>query len=538
MPIDGILLNRIVKNIQNEGPLKINRITQPSQTDFVFNTFGQKRQRLLISTHALYSRIQFTSTKNQPSIELTHFLSVLRKYLEGSIMQDIVQRNNDRIVTLIFSYRDEMGVIQEIHLVIELMGRNANLILMHESGKIIDALRRTGNFMNTARAVVPGAIYEYPDALDKISIEYLSVDDKNISIRQKYEGISPILEKEITFRLDHQEPQAIIDELLTSDTLYIYNNDYHILPLTHLNKEATIHPLMDGMDLFFHDIETEERLNFYTKDAMKVVKRELKRANSKLPKLFDDLDRALNADYLREHGELLLSFHTQAPSGLKEITLKDFEGNVVTIPLEEKLNGIANANDYFKRYKKAKTSLRYLEKQIEITQDRVDYFTSLKNHLEMADIEDALEIKEELVEAKLLKTKAKPSKKTKKPNYMIIEVDKDNTIFIGKNNLQNDTVTFKLAKKEDLWFHAAKTFGAHVVLKSNHEPKKELLELCAMFAAYFSNHRSDVNVEVYYTKIKNIKKIPGKQPGMVRMSTQESIYITPDLSLIKTYLPQ
>lgn len=537
MPMDGILISRLVDTLNEACPLKINRITQPTQYDFIFQVFGQKRQKLLISAHPLYNRIQFTETPNKPNMELTHFLSVLRKYLDGALIHEVSQSGFDRIVTISLSYRDEMGVIQELKLILELMGRNANLILVDANGKIIDAFRRTGNFQNNQRVIASGALYEMPTSLNKNSIKELSHDDKNHSIRSKYEGISPVLEKEITVRLDKQEPHEIVDDLLNSKTMYVYDHEYHIIPLTHIDKPYKSFSLMQGLDAFYEDLAEKERLRFYTQDILKVIKRELKRAQSKLPRLLDEQDMAQNSDHLREKGELLLSYHMQAKSGLKSVTLENWDHEMVTIDLKEHLNGIQNANDYFKRYKKAKTSLQYLEKQIEVTQDRIDYFTSLKNQTEMASIQDALEIREALENDGLIRKQKRKQSKSKRPNYIVVEYDPSTTIFIGKNNIQNEQITFKLAKKEDLWFHAAHTFGAHVILKTDNLTD-ELLELCAMFAAYYSKSRDSKNVEVQYTKVKNIKKIPGGKPGMVRMSQFQSLFITPDKEIMSAFVQQ
>ena len=538
MPIDGILLNRVVNNIKDELPLKINKITQPTKYDFTFDVYGKKRTKLHISCHPVLNRIHFSDLKRQPNLELTHFLSILRKYYDGAIIQNIEQIGFDRIVKMTLSFRDDMGVIVEHTIVLELMGRNANFVLINEDGKIIDAFKRSGNFESNTRATFPGGMYTYPDALNKFTIDNLSIEDKNISLREKYEGLSPILAKEISFRLETEAPETIIETLLTSDTLYVSEHDFHILPLTHLEKEIQSFPLMAGLDHYYRDIESESNIKSYTQDLLKVIRRELKRSKSKLPKLLDELDRAENSEHLKEAGDLLLSYHTEAPNGLKKVTLNNWDGSEITIPLNIKLNGIQNANDYYKRYKKAKTSLKYLHQQIEITQDRIDYFTSLLNQTEIASLEDAQEIREELIEAGLLKEKRKPSQKQKKqrPNYLLIEFDDKTTIFVGKNNLQNDALTFKIAKKEDLWFHAAQTFGAHVIMKTDEitEPK---MELCAHLAAYYSNARDSANVEIFYTQVRNLKKIPGKQPGMVRISSQQSFFVNPNYAIIEPYLP-
>ncbi len=541
MPMDGILLNRITSNIEKLVPLRISRITQPSNTEFVFNTFGKVKHSLYISVHPRYGRIQFTDIKNSSNIDMTHFLTILRKYLNGGVINKVEQSHFDRIITLHITSRDDVGVIKSYRLILELMGRYANLIVVGDDDRIIDAHRRLSDFESSERNIVPGASYALPPSFDKKSIEDLELSDKFESIRTKYEGISPILEKEIQHRLDSQTPEDIVKELLSSDVLYLYPNDYHIIELTHLNQPTKTMPLMEGLDYFYEDLQNQERIKAHTGNILKTLRRELKRAKSKLPKLYNDLDNAENSEHYREKGDILFAYHAHAKSGLSSVELEDFNGEPITIALDEKLSGKDNANKYFTRYRKAKNSLSHLENQIDLTENRIEYLETLLAQTELASVEDAKEIQEELISSGILfqkkNHKKKKQKKSKRPNYMVVEYDENTTIFIGKNNIQNDTLTFQLGKKEDLWFHVAHTFGSHVLLKTD-EITQEKLDLCANFAVYFSNARNSSNVEVNYTEIKNIKKIPGSNPGTVRFSTHKSLIITPDETIIKAYLKQ
>lgn len=537
MPMDGILLSRIVDLMNKETPMRINRITQPSEYEFLFQCFGKGRKTLYISTHPRFGRLQFTNLKASSNIDMTHFLTILRKYLDGGTITKIHQKGHDRIMIIEVDHRDELGVIRPYQLILELMGRYANLILVGDDGKIIDATKRMGSFESSDRAIVGGAPYTFPDSFEKKDIENLSKEDKYLSLRKEYEGISPVLEQEITKRLDSEKPEEILNKIFNSETLFVYEDDYHILELTHKNKDFKTYPLMDGLDDYYKDLLNLERIKSHTGNLMKVIRRELKRTKSKLPKLYTDLENAENSDHFRMMGDLLFAYHANAKSGIKSVTLQDFEGQDIEIELDEKLNGKDNANKYFTRYRKAKNSLSHLEHQIEITENRIEYLERVLAQTEIASVEDAQEIKQELIEMKFLREskKDKKQKKSKRPNYKVIEYDENTTIFVGKNNLQNDTITFKLGKKEDLWFHVSDTFGSHVLLKTN-EVDDEKLKLCANLAAYYSDARNSSNVSVSYTEIKNIKKIPGANPGTVRFSTHKSLVINPDLDLIQTYL--
>lgn len=540
MPMDGILINAVTQNLNLETPLRINRITQPSATEFIFHTYGKTKKNLYLSVHPRYGRLQFTDLKPSSNIEMTHFLTLLRKYLTGGTIQKIEQSHFDRIISFTIIARDDLGVLKDYRLVLEIMGRYANLIIVGEDNRIIDAHRRLSDFESSERNIVPGALYDLPPSFDKQSIENLCLEDKYESIRNKYDGISPILEKEITHRLNFQTPESIVKELLHPTKLFVYENDYHIIELTHLKQDFKQFDIMQGLDFFYEDLQNQERIKNHTGNILKSLRRELKRSKSKLPKLYSDLENAENSEHFRETGDLLFAYHAQAKSGLSTIELKNWEGKTIKVELDPKLNGKDNANKYFKLYRKAKNSLSHLENQIELTEARIEYFERLIAQTELASVEDAMEIQEELVNAKIVnpnKKNQRKKSKSKRPNYLVIEMDEETTIFVGKNNLQNDTLTFKIAKKDDLWFHVAHTFGAHVLLKTTHitQPK---LELCANLAAYFSNARNSSNVEVQYTEIKNIKKIPGSNPGTVRFSTHKSLIITPDEAIVKAYLKQ
>ncbi|CAM2795734.1 Rqc2 family fibronectin-binding protein [Erysipelothrix tonsillarum] len=540
MAIDGVLLNRIVTMMNDDCPVKINKITQPSNHEFMLHCFAGKKMNMFISTHPVFSRVQWTKEKPTAHLDQTHLLTLMRKHLEGGIITQISQYGYDRVIEIHIEHRDNMGVIRPYRLIVELLGKYANIIIVNDENIIIDALKRISPFENTSRAIVSGGLYEYPPQFDKKSFLELATYQSDEALKNQFNGISPLLEREIMFRLKSQEPHEIISLLTESKTVYLYEHDFHIIELTHLNQSYKEMPIMEGLDAYFRDLQQKDRIKAHTGDLLKLIKRELKRSRAKLPKLYDDYDKAQDSDHLREKGDLLFAFASALPNGHHEITIQDFEGNDVTIDLDPRFTGKDNARRYFKRYQKAKTSLHYLEEQIEKTEARIHYFEQLQTQAEQATVEDAQEISDELISHGIINQKRlrkQTLKKKKKPNYLTINYDEDTTIFVGKNNLQNDYLTFKLARKEDMWFHAANTFGAHVIIKTPEldEPK---IRLCAHLAAYYSKARHGSSVEVYYTQAKNIKKIPGANPGLVSLSTQKSIFIDPDENLVLTYLSE
>lgn len=541
MALDGVVLHAIVASIQKEIPLKINRMTQASDHEFFFNVFNGKKFNLFISTHPQFARLQLTDTRPGTNLDQTHILMVLRKHFSGGIITKIEQVGFDRVVILDVEHRDEMGVIQTNQIILELIGRSANMILLNQDKKILDATRRSGGFESTQRSIHPGSPYEAPEQFHKKPFTELSTYSEDSYLRSQFDGISPLLENEIHYRLEQgQSIESILEETLSSSQLYRYQNDYHVLELTHLKSPAKVEPIHIGLDRYYADIQSQARIKDHTGDLMRQVKRELKRSVKKLPKLETDLEAALDCEHLRLYGDILYTYGYTLEPGAKEYQGEDFESNPITIPLDPRFNATVNAQRYFKQYNKAKTSIQYLTDQIHETKMRIDYLNNLELQLEQATVEDAKEIATELEDAGILKkSKKKPKQQNKKAknNYIHIKYDDVTDIYVGKNNIQNDTITFKLAKRDDMWFHVANMAGAHVLLKTDHMDEAKQ-RLCCQLAAYFSAARQSSSVEVHYTQVRNIKKVPKGPLGLVSISTQKSMFIDPDEDYLLTYLPQ
>lgn len=541
MAIDGILLKRLVETMNQEVPMKINRIIQPSDHEFIFQCFKGEKLNLLLSAHPNFARIQFTQDTNTTNLDQTHLLMLLRKHLDGGVITKIKQYGYDRVVEISVDHRDDMGVIKENKLILELMGKSCNLILVNDQNIIIDAHRRISSFESNARSIMSGSQYEKPTPFNKKPIDdFLSYDDSE-GLMNQFDGISPVLEKAILFRIDEKESlESLQKELMESKSLYIYKDDFHSFELKQKGKPQKVLSLMEGLDVYYKELRAQDRIKSHTGDLLKLIKRELKRSKQKLPKLYDDYEKAEDSDYLREYGDLIFAFLPNQGSGHDEATLTNFEGEEVTIPLDIRYSAKDNALRYFKRYQKAKTSLKYLEEQINKTEQRIKYFETLKLQCEQANVEDAKEIYEELQSQGILtqkKVRKKQHAKKKKANYITINYDESTTIYIGKNNIQNDTITFKVSNKEDYWFHAANMAGAHVLLKTKNMDETQQ-RLCCQLAAYFSAGRHSSSVEIHYTQIKNVKRLSGGPLGMVSISTQKSMFIDPDEDYIMSYLPQ
>ncbi len=542
MALDGILLNKLVTEIKKELPARINKIYQISSTEILFQLKTQQgKKNFLVSCHSIYNRISLTTQSYPTPYEPSNFVMLLRKYLESSKIVSIVQGELDRWVRLDCSTRNELGDPVSYHLFIELMGKYANLIFTDSSLKILDALKRIPPFENNRRTIQPGAIFKETEVQkNKVDPFSSTTFDPERTLVSQFHGFSPLLSKEVEYRLQTQSFQSIMNEIKNSDSLFIHptKNDvlFHCIPLTHIGKGIE-KPLLSGMDTLYFEQEEKERIKDLIGDLYRFVRRTLKHYKQKLPKLQQSYEDALDCDKWRQYGDLLFSHQSLQTKGLNKIELPSWEDeSLVTIPLDPKLDLKGNAKKCFQTYNKRKKGQLHIEKQIELCQKEIDYFEGLEEQLEFSNFKDATEIQEELIHLGYIQKKNKHKKQKKKkeslPSITKWTLENGVTLSFGKNNLQNDALTFKIANKSDLWFHTKDFHGAHVTL-STLTPDEETLRLAAMVAAYFSKGRYSSSVPVNYCPVKNLKRIPGAKPGMVALSSYKTIYIDPDFELIE-----
>ena len=399
----------------------------------------------------------------------------------------------------------------------------------------IDCLKRVSPSMS-ARILQPGAIYQKPPLIEKYNpytTDWIETDN----LTKTYQGFSPELSKEVLYRMDHGEAfHDIITLLHHSTTLYIHKKEdkeyFHVIPLTHLHQEYTAYPLFDGLDQHYDLIDEKDRIKQQTSDLAKFIQNEYQRNVHKLNKLQQTLFESQNSDDLRIKGDLLFANLHLLKKGQKEITVENYyDGTMMTIPLDERYDGKTNANKYYAKYQKAKKALSHLQEQIQITENEIHYFDTLITMMDNASYYDALEIKEELENLGYLKKKK--TKQVHRPQKLHIEtyITKDQIpIYVGKNNLQNDYLTFKMAAKNDMWFHVKDMPGSHVVVHSQNLDEYTI-RLASQLAAYFSKGKHSSSVPVNYTLVKTLKKPQGGKPGQVILSHYSTIYIDPDESL-------
>ena len=539
MALDGITLSKVKSDLDTHLPIRINRISQTSTTEIVFNVHTNNvRTNLVMSFHSNYNHICLSdrnyTTYNDPST----FVMVLRKHILNGVIYKIEQFNYDRYLLMHIRARNELYDEKEYILSVELMGKYANLILVNDENRIIDALKKIPPYENTRRTILPNAEFSLPDKQDKQDPYNLKDINFDESLVNQIQGFSKQLEKEIRYRMNNDSFEHIIDLIKESDSLYLTkindNYEFHIIPLTHLEKEYEKWDIQKGFDEIYYENDEKERIKNISDDLFKIVKRQIKHYDNKINKLHESLNDALNLQIDKENADTLYTYSNLNQKGLDSIELTDYEGNIRNIKLDPKLSIKDNANKLYSIYQKKRKGKSYIEQQIELAQNELTYFKALSEQLSLANYNDALDIKDELTKYSYLKKNVSKNKKNKKIN--LYQIEKDGYIItFGKNNTQNNYLTFDYAKNNYTWFHAKDFHGTHLVVNSN-ELSEDIIRTCANLAAYYSQGRYSSSVPVDYCEIKYVKKIKGAKPGFVTYKNHKTIYIDPieDRSLVIT----
>lgn len=530
MSFDGLMFRRVCNLLDKEiTNCNINRITQLTTTDFVFSLYKKDfRDRLLISTNNNASYITLTSSKFEDFIQPNHFLSILRYHFENGIIQSVQQMELDRIMKIQIKKTDELGISSIKNLYIELTGKMTNMILTKENNIIIDSLHRLGPI--TQRTIMPGAQYRLPP-VQQLKDPAKDNYDFTLNLSEQFFGFSKILEREVQFRLNNGESFCnIISEILTSKKLYVYEKDYHLIEFKHLNQEPKIFDWNEGIEYFYKSYQLKSKKDEETKSLVKVVKKHIKHLSNKITKLNAELDKADDCEMYREFGDFLFAYVEDLSAKKNSIRIKDDDSQIdLTIPLDSKYSIKDNANKFYKKYQKLKTSKNILENQIYISKQDLEYFELLNIQIEDADKIELEQITKELSEQGYIGPIKNKGRKKKDIAYLpeTFTAEDGTLISVGKNNLQNEYLTHTLAKYNEYFFHVKEYSGSHVIVHSTSMPSESTIRFAANLAAYYSKARHSSTVPVDYTLVKNVKKIPGGKPGTVIIKNYKTIYIDP-----------
>lgn len=549
MSFDGNIVKKITKELYetlNTG--RINKIYQLSKYDllFIINSKTGKKQ-LLISNSPSYSRIHLTTmVYEKPDIPPT-FCMFLRKHLVSGIIKDIYQITNDRVIVFLVQSRNDLGDLVIKKLIVEVMGRHSNIIIADENNKILEAIKHVMPFDNNERTVFPGAIYQEPisNKINPFSVkernEFLT-NPENINekiLLNNFIGFSPLISKEIIYRFENSSKAIsdILDEILNeSNPVIIFSKkDYfYYTDITHLSgTRKHFESVNELLDRFYYEKDTIDIIKQKSKDLIKFIKNGIIKAKHKIEKLNKDLTKTKKRDSVRIKGELIQANLNKITKGDISLTCIDYYTNEeVIIDLDEKLSPVKNSAKYFKKYKKLKASIPYINIQIKNALIEIRYFEQLLHQVENSSLKDIEEIKDELIEKKYIKKKAVVKKKKKKPNYDTY-FDKDGIeILVGKNNIQNEYITHKLARFNEIWFHAKETPGSHVIVRKTLPLSENTIRTAAQLAAYFSKMKKSSSVPVDYLEVRYLKKVPGKINSFVTYKNNKTIYIDPSEDFI------
>lgn len=553
MAFDGLFTVAMINELKGLETGRISKVHQPNALEVVLHIRAKgKNEKLLFSIHPSYARVHITKESIDNPQEPPMFCMLLRKHIEGGIITRIENEGFERVITFHIESKNEIGDPVNRKLIIEIMGRHSNLVLVDgETNKIIDGLKHLPPSVNSFRTVLPGFEYVHPPVQHKVNPQtvsdeeikqFFSTEKTSQEVVSHFAGFSPFHAKELLYRMKSGDAinvfRSFINEVTGSANPTYLEADgkpyFSPTTITHLTGKIThyedLSPLLDRV--FFARAE-RDRVKQQAGDLERFIHNEINKLNTKLEKLHNDLEQASKLDQYQLFGELLMANLYQFEKGMKEVTVINYYNNdEITIPLDERKTPVENAQGYYTKYNKAKNALIRVKEQIDKTKEEIDYFEMLLNQVNQASPADIEEIREELAEEGYLKKRNKKQKnKPVKPAPEKFISSTGIPISVGKNNKQNDYLTFKLAKKSDIWLHTKDIPGSHVVIHSN-QPDETTLKEAAILSAYFSKARNSSSVPVDYTQIRHVKKPSGAKPGFVIYFEQKTLYVTPDEEVV------
>ena len=553
MAFDGIITAAMAAEIREtivQG--KIDRVHQPEPEELVLGIHTKNgNRRLYCTVNNAGACIRFLDQAPANPPQPLSFCMLLRKHLIGGRIVSVEQKDCERIIEIAMETRNELGFTVSKKLIFELMGKYNNIILVNlENGKIIDAIRRVPIDTGRSRAILPGALYEYPTAQDKVPFRDATPEDLDQagetwkSILSKIGGISPAIARQLLLESDRRgfldRIEGEIGELDFVPRVYLDDQntprEFHITPLTEYEESCrvlTFDTLSDALGFFYEHRQQSNRARQKANDVMRAVTKALNRSLLKDQRLKEDLLAAENSDDLRLYGELLMANLHQLKSGMSSARVTNYyNGTEVTIPLEPRFSPNKNAQQYFKRYGKAKTAVKEKQIQIEENQRNISYLESVMTYLENAqDVREIEELREELEETSVLR-KRKSGQRAPKKKYRAqpheYRTSDGFTVLVGRNNKENDVLTLQIAAKTDYWLHTKDIPGSHVIVRTEgQEITETAIFEAAAIAAFYSKARSSGNVPVDYVKVRHVKKPSGAKPGMVIFTNNRTVYVDP-----------
>ena len=557
MAFDGITTCAMVRELNEKIYMgKIEKVYQPEADELVFNIHTKTGNcKLFASAGSAHARVHFIEENPVNPPAPLAFCMLLRKHLQGGRIIAIEQKGSERIIEISIETLNELGFTVSKKLIFEIMGKHSNIILTDIStGKIIDSIKRVSFDVNRVRQILPGMIYQYPPEQDKIpfgeitgeQLDSLPADGK--TILRSVGGISPAFAEELAEHVSSRSEYffGVKDGILdgTSGNAFVYLDekeapvDFYPVPLKYLKescKTLEFSSLSAAMEFYFNKKESSNKGRQKSHDLIRSVNTALDKMYLKKKRLSEDLLKAENSEDLRLYGELLTANIHLIKPGMKSVDVVNYyDGSTVTIPLDVKQSPAKNAQHYFKKYGKAKTAVKEKQIQLEENDGEIKYLESVLAFLENTDDVDEIEsIRNELVETGYVRRRKQQGgfkEKKYKPAPHRYTLSNGMTVLVGKNNKENDYLTFNTAGNRDIWLHTKDIPGSHVIVQSSGQDldEKAIFEAAAI-AAYHSKARTSENVPVDYVPVKYVKKPAGAKPGMVIFTNNRTVWVNPAL---------
>ena len=579
MPIDAVFLESLRCELQQQLlACRVDKVQQPERDTILLSMRGPNGGgKLLLTASPNHPRIQLTSLSFENPAQPPMFCMLLRKHLTGGRLVSISQPPLERLVELTFDCIDEMGTPCRKKLILEIMGRNSNLILTGADGRILDCLRRVDFEMSEQRQVLPGLYYHLPPTQGKRSPWDASEEElRALLCAQKtqkmadsflletFGGLSPLLCRELAYAVFGQV-DLDLSQLTDAQREDAAGNLFDALDRLHTGKRTPVILVRDErpwdftcipirqyegliaqepqpsfsalLDTFYAKRDSLERMRQKTQALRKTLTNLHNRTARKLANQQKELEATFDREHLRRLGDIVTANLHVISRGQARLTAVDFydpEMKEIDIPLNPAISPQQNATKFYKDYQKAKTAEKVLTEQIAKGEAELSYLASVLDELSRVESErDMQDIRQELTEGGYLReTGQKKKMKLPASKPMVFRSSDGFEILVGRNNRQNDLLTCKLAQKQDIWLHTQKIHGSHVIIACAPEtPPDRTVTEAMQLAAYFSQAREGQNVPVDYTRVKNVKKPAGAKPGMVIYDHYSTAVVTPDAAL-------
>lgn len=545
MSFDGFFLHYLTQEL-SEKLLKgrIQKVNQPYERELVLSVRNHRQNiKVLISAHPVFGRIQITESHFQnPQVPNT-FTMIMRKYLQGAVIESFQQVENDRIIEMTVSNKNEIGDDIKATLIVEIMGKHSNIILVDRNqNKIIESIKHVGFSQNSYRTILPGSDYiEPPQTVaknpftikDETLFEILQTEALTpINLQKQFQGLGRDTANQLAQVLKTDRLKAFRQFFKATLTPNLTTNSFAAVPFS--DSHTSFDTLSQLLDYYYLEKAARDRVSQQASDLIHRVQNELEKNRHKLAKQEAELKATENAEDFRQKGELLTTYLSLVPNNKESVTLDNYyTGKPITISLDLALTPNQNAQRYFKKYHKLKEAVKHLSGLIEETKQSIDYFESVDYNLSQANLDDIADIRDELVEAGFMKRRATDKRHKRKKPEQYLASDGKTLILVGRNNLQNEELSFKMAKKGELWFHAKDIPGSHVIIKDNLDPSDQVKTDAAELAAYFSKGRLSNLVQVDMLEAQKLHKPNGAKPGFVTYTGQKTLRVTPEKDKIE-----